>query len=239
MEKFNWDIAHVLQNRDFSLLQELVSHWSNIRANTNVQVEGAKAHNFERIGKRKQTDNKISELQEEIECMKSEMRAVKLQQKIVDKKIVNAVKQNEMFKDVVERAKLKRDSLSLEIVDLQQESEKRKEQKLSTWNAIKLACHAYKQHLDFSIHFIDAGEREEIKVSFFICDVATKGNYIAHLVNFNKQWKVELIQPKLKAEHLAEFKGIVEFSKQSEISDVTAFLCKLRHIFVKHYLDMK
>lgn len=46
MEKFNWDIAHVLQNRDFSLLQELVSHWSNIRANTNVQVEGAKAHNF-------------------------------------------------------------------------------------------------------------------------------------------------------------------------------------------------
>lgn len=48
------------------------------------------------------------------------MRAVKLQQKIVDKKIVNAVKQNEMFKDVVERAKLKRDSLSLEIVDLQQ-----------------------------------------------------------------------------------------------------------------------
>lgn len=47
---------------------------------------------------------------------------------------------------------------------------------------------------------------------------------------------VEQIQPILKIEHLNDFKGIIDFSKQSEISDVIAFLCKLRHIFVKHYL---
>lgn len=46
---------------------------------------------------------------------------------------------------------------------------------------------------------------------------------------------MEQIQPTLKTEHLSDFEGIIDFSKQSEVSDVTALLCKLRETFVKYY----
>lgn len=64
--------------------------------------------------------NKISELQQEIEYLKSEIDATKLQQKIVDKKNFNVVKQQEKLQEEVEDAKLKRDNISLEMIDLQQ-----------------------------------------------------------------------------------------------------------------------
>lgn len=43
-----------------------------------------------------------------------------MQQKIIDKKITNAIKQQEKLEEEVNNAKVKRDSLSVEIVDLRE-----------------------------------------------------------------------------------------------------------------------
>ena len=70
--------------------------------------------------KRTQSESKISELQQEIESLKTEIDATKLQQKIVDKKIANAIKQEEELEEEVNGAKLTRDNLTIEIVDLRE-----------------------------------------------------------------------------------------------------------------------
>ncbi|XP_031839014.1 uncharacterized protein LOC116429811 [Nomia melanderi] len=238
MEDINCDIAHILQNRDFNVLQNLVTHYYNFRIKLAAKVEDATAYEIECKEKRTLSLNKISELQQEIERLKSEIDATKLQQKILDKKILNASKQQEKLKEEVDNAKTKRDSLSLEMIDLNQESEKRKENKILTWNAIKRACHIYKQYLDFRIDLLDPKEYERVQISFFTHNEDFCNKYFVRLINSNNQWRVEEIQPMLKTEYFNDFKGIVDFSTQSEIIDITAFLCKLRHIFVKYYLNI-
>ncbi|XP_076665233.1 uncharacterized protein LOC143367374 [Andrena cerasifolii] len=239
MEELSCDIAHVLQNRDFSVLQKLVSYCYSIRAKIAAKVADAATYEIECSENRTLSVNKISELQQTIESLKSEIDATKLQQKIVDKKISNAIKREEELREEINNTKLKRDDLSIEMVDLQQEYERKKEQKLLTWNAIKRACHTYKQYLDTHVHVIEDKECDHIKISFFIHDNVAPDKYFVYLFKSNNQWKVEKIQPALEAEHLNDFKGIVDFYKQSEISDVTLFLCRLRHIFLKYYLNGK
>lgn len=41
MEDFNIDIAHILQNRDFSIIQKLKSYYSNIQTKIAAKVEDA------------------------------------------------------------------------------------------------------------------------------------------------------------------------------------------------------
>ncbi|OAD60105.1 hypothetical protein WN48_06571 [Eufriesea mexicana] len=237
--EFNIDITYVLQNRDFSVLQKLVSHYYNFRSKIAAKVEDTIAYEIECMGKKTQSINTISKLQNEVERLKSAIDATTLQQKIVDKKIANANKQNEQLKTEVDDAKLKRDNLSIEIVDLKEESEKRKLQKVSIWSALKRVCHTFKEYLDFRIQLIDDKEHEQIKVFFFINSTSIKDEYFVRLLNYDNQWKVEQIQPALKAEHLTDFKGIVDFSKNSEVTDITIFLCKLRDIFIKYYLSVE
>lgn len=239
MEEFNCSIEHVLQNRDFSILQKLVSYCGNFRNKITSKVENVTVYETERTEKKTQDINKISELQQEIERLKSEIDATKLQQKIADKKIGNAIIQEEELKTEVDDAKSKRDNLSLELVDLQQESEKRKEEKILAWNNLKLACQPYKEYLNLRIRLTDNKTHERIEVNFFINDAALKDKYYVYLIHSDSQWKVEQIQPILKMEHLIDFKGIIDFTKQSEVSDVTVFLCKLRQIFIKHYLNIE
>ncbi|XP_076230985.1 uncharacterized protein LOC143177090 [Calliopsis andreniformis] len=239
MEEFNCDIAQALQNRDFSVLQKLASYCCNFRGKVAAKVEEAAAYEIECIEKRTSNINKIAELQQEIENLKSEIDATKLNQKIIDKKILNAVKQQDKLKEEVEDAKLKRDNLSLEMVDLQQEYEKRKENKLKNNDALKRACLIYKQYLGIHIQLIDNTDNRQIRVSFFVNAGVKKETYFVDLCNSDSQWRVEQIQPVLKQEYLNDFKGIVDFSKNSEVLDVTVFLCKLRHIFIKYYLNTK
>lgn len=75
---------------------------------------------LECIEKIAQSGNKILELEQEVESLKSDIDATKLQQKIIDKKITNAIKQQEKLEEEVNNAKVKRDSLSVEIVDLRE-----------------------------------------------------------------------------------------------------------------------
>ncbi|KAG6797030.1 hypothetical protein HZU73_07691 [Apis mellifera caucasica] len=239
MEDFNIDIAHILQNRDFSIIQKLKSYYSNIQTKIAAKVEDATTYKIEFIEKRTQNDNKISELQQEVESLKSEIDATDLQQKIVDKKIANIIEEQKNLEEEVNKTKSRRNSLSIEIVELNEESKKRKEEKLLKWKSIKCACQTYKQYLDFRIRLINNKEQEQIKVSFFINDTNIKDEYFVLLLNHNDQWKVEEIHPTLKTEHLTDFKEIIDFSKQVEISNIIAFLCKLRHIFLQYYLNIK
>ncbi|XP_043257819.1 uncharacterized protein LOC122400425 [Colletes gigas] len=236
MEEFCCDIVHALQNRDFDVLQK---YYYNIREKIDAKVEEAIAYEIECREKRTLRVNKILELQQEFENLKSEIDMTKLQQKVVDKKILNAIKQQEKLQEEIDEQKSKRDRLVIEMIDLQQEAAKRKENKISTWDAIKRASYIYKQYLDFHIQLLDRKECVRIKVSFFVTNANTENKYFVHLCNFDGQWKVEQIQPALNSENLNDFKGIVDLVKNSEISDVTAFLCKLRHIFSKYYLNMK
>lgn len=71
------------------------------------------------IRKRSANDRKISELQREIDKVKSDTEATLLEQKITDKKISNVIKSQERLKDELEKIKIQRDTLSLEMVDLE------------------------------------------------------------------------------------------------------------------------
>lgn len=59
-------------------------------------------------------------MQHELESLESDIDAKKLQRKILDKKILNAIQRQEILQVEVEEEKLKRDSLSIEMIDLQQ-----------------------------------------------------------------------------------------------------------------------
>lgn len=48
---------------------------------------------------------------------------------------------------------------------------------------------------------------------------------------------VKEIQPTLKKEHLIDLKGTVDFTGRSQVSNVPAFLCLLRIVFLKYYMD--
>nr|XP_033331092.1 uncharacterized protein LOC117223074 [Megalopta genalis] len=239
IEDFNCDISLILQNRDFTVLESLLSYSKSIHGKIAAKVKDAIAYKIECKEKRAVSINRIIELQQQSEILKSEIDASKLQQKIVDKKISNATKQLGILIEKVDNAKSRRDGLSLEIVDLQQEHEQRNEQKVLLWNAIKRACHAYKNYLDFCIYFPDGKDYEHVQISFFTNNKNLTNEYFARLTNSNNQWKVEEIQPTLKKEHYKNFKGIVDFSTESEIVDITLFLCKLRDVFVMHYLNTK
>lgn len=236
MEELKCDVSCALQNGDFTILQTVMSQCYNLRAEIAAKIEEANAYEIECAEKKFLRARKISELQEEIEKLKAEIDAAKLEQKITDKKILNTVKQEEKLKQEVDSAISERDSLSLEIVDLQQESERRKEYKRARWSAFKRACYIYTKNLDLSIHLNkNTSEGEYVKITFF--PSISQDSYKTYLVRQNNKWRVEEIQPVLKKEYLSEFKGIVNFSKQTEIFDITAFLCCLRQIFTKYYLN--
>ncbi|XP_053995899.1 structural maintenance of chromosomes protein 4-like [Hylaeus anthracinus] len=240
MEELNWDITHVLQNTDFTVLEKLISYYSKFREEIAAKVEETIAYEIESREKRASRTSKISELQHELETLKTKIDEEKLEQKKLDKKIQNAVKLQETLQEEVEHEKLKRDSLSIEMIDLQEEAEKRRKHKIATWNAIKRACYIYKQYLDCRIQLINSNdEYEHIQISFFITDADAEDKYFVQLFNSKGHWKVKEIQPELKTEDLKDLKGIVDLHKNSEISDVTAFLCNLRHIFVKYYFNIK
>lgn len=63
-------------------------------------------------------NEKLSELQNECITVQSAIDAVILQQKIIDKKILNVTKSQKSLEDESENFKVQRDNLSLEIVDL-------------------------------------------------------------------------------------------------------------------------
>ncbi|KAL2717851.1 hypothetical protein V1478_011727 [Vespula squamosa] len=237
IEKYECDIAHVLQNGDFSILEKLSSFCCEFEKHVISKVENATAGKNE-YSQTKQTNMvKISELQKQVETLKYEIDDIMLKQKIVDKKISNMIKQKEILQKDIAEVKAYRDSLSLELVDLKQEVQDRKEKKRKDWDAIKRATNIYKHNLNFGINIEEKEDYDDVKISFFKNNEDTKDKYYVHLINKDKLWKVKEIQPTLKNEHLIDLKGTVDFTRQSQVSNITAFLCLLRIVFLKYYMD--
>ncbi|KAK2583504.1 hypothetical protein KPH14_009464 [Odynerus spinipes] len=237
IEEYQCDIADVLQNKDFSILQKLSSSCNKFEMYVASKVESATTRASEYTKRMAASTEKISELQQEVEILKSEIDNVKLQQKIVDKKIANIIKQEEKLNNEIPDAKARRDCLSLELVDLKQEIQDRREKKLKNWNAIKRATAIYKSNLNFVINVEENGDFDAVKVLFFRNYESIKDKYYVQLINKDKLWKVKEIHPKLREEHWIDLKGTVDFTNQSQISNVTAFLCLLRVVFLKYYMD--
>lgn len=160
----------------------------------------------------------MSELQQEIGTTKSDIDNIILQQKVTDKKISNAIKSQEDLKDQLENAKVQRETLSLEMVDLQLgmclvfldrklfsiallqlnllllrsdvlEIEERKRKKILQWDAIKRACNIYKVNLDIHINLQEEKDCQYVKISFFTHNEATKDKYFVQLSCSDNHWR--------------------------------------------------
>ncbi|XP_043505823.1 uncharacterized protein LOC122526467 isoform X2 [Polistes fuscatus] len=237
IEEYECDMAHVLQNRDFTILDKLSSCSCEFRKNIVSKIANAMADENEYAQTKRSDVVKVSQLKNQVETLKSEMDDVMLKQKIVDKKITNTIKQEEISEKDVAEIKAHRDNLSLELVDLKQEIQERKEKKCNEWNAIKRAINIYKSNLNFGIDIELNEDFDEVKISFFRNYESAKDKYYVNLINEDRLWKIKEIHPTIKEEHLIDLKGTVDFNRQSRISNITAFLCLLRIVFLKYYMD--
>ncbi|XP_015191710.1 PREDICTED: uncharacterized protein LOC107074625 [Polistes dominula] len=238
IEKYDCDMVHVLQNGDFTILEKLSSFCSEFRKDIIQKFANATSSENEYAQTKKSYMVKISELKSQLDTLKSKMDDVMLKQKIVDKKITNTINQEETLEKDIAEIKTNRDALSLELVDLKQEVQERREKKCNEWNALKKATNIYKSILNFGIDIEHKEDYDEVKVSFFRNYEYAKDKYYVNLINEDKLWKVKEIHPTIKKEHLIDLKGTVDFDHdQSWVSNITAFLCLLRIVFLKYYMD--
>lgn len=235
--EYQCDIIDILQNGDFSVLQKLSSFCYNFEMYVASKIKSATTCESEYAQWKTTNIDKMSKLEEQAKALQFEIDDVKLQQEIVDKKITNVIKQEEKLKNKITEIKAYRNALALELVDLKQEVQERKEKKRKNWDAIKRATSVYKSNLNFVIHVDKKENFDIVKVSFFRNNESIRDKYYVELVKEDKLWKVMEIRPMLRKEHWIDLKGTVDFTKQSEISNVVAFLCLLRMIFLKHYME--
>ncbi|XP_011688575.1 PREDICTED: uncharacterized protein LOC105450436 [Wasmannia auropunctata] len=239
--QFKCNILDVFQNDDYTVLEKLTSWYREFLLHIDTRLE--QGHLYEKDCSEKKSVNtgRMSELQQEIVTTKSDVDAAELQRKITDKKISNVIKSQEELRDELEKAKEKRETVSLHMVDLQLELEDRKQKKVSQWDAIKRACNIYKVNLDIHISLEEEADRRCIKFSFFTHDEAMKDKYFVELSHSNTDWTVEQIEPRLKKEHFEKLTALKDSSEGTKVFDfeITTFLCEVRSIFLKHYVKMK
>ncbi|XP_058794504.1 uncharacterized protein LOC131666122 [Phymastichus coffea] len=176
----------------------------------------------------------ISHLLNERKELKNSLDKIKLEQKVVEKKTINMMKEIERTKAEIESIKEMREKLSLDIVDLQQESEKSREHMKRQWDAVKKACRVFKNILDIHIDLEIIDHVENVTVTFFWAENPTDKKFYVILTHQNDCWKVKKIEPELSVENKYQLNN-VQFSKQSEVANVTSLLCELRELFLKNY----
>lgn len=227
---------YLSKNDDHTVLDKWLSSCRMFRQSIDAKIQQGLLYEKDCSRKKSVNTGKMSELQQEIGTTKSDIDNIILQQKVTDKKISNAIKSQEDLKDQLENAKVQRETLSLEMVDLQLEIEERKRKKILQWDAIKRACNIYKVNLDIHINLQEEKDCQYVKISFFTHNEATKDKYFVQLSCSDNHWRVEQIEPRLKKEHLKELSAIKDLSEHSKVSDITLFLCQVRSIFLKHYM---
>lgn len=235
-ERFECNLLDAFQNDNYTVLDKWISSCRKFQLSVNAKIEQGLLYEKDCSKKKSVNTGKMSELQQAIATIKSDVDAVVLQQKVTDKKISNAIKSQEDLKDQMENAKVQREALSLEMVDLQLEIEERKRKKILQWDAIKRACNIYKVNLDIHISLQEEKDCQYVKISFFTHNEATKDKYFVQLSCSDNHWRIEQIEPRLKKEHLKELSAIKDSPEHSKVSDITLFLCQVRSIFLKHYM---
>jgi len=238
-EGLKCNLYDVCENDDHSVLHTLLSSCRKYQLCIDDKIGQGFLYEKGCSEKKSVNTGKMSALQQEMGTTQSDADAVILQQKITDKMVSNVTKSQEDLKDELEKSKEQKEALSLEMVDLQLEIEERKRRKILHWDAIKRACNIYKVNLDIHISLQEEKDCQNMKVSFFTHNEATKDKYFVQLSRSDNQWRIEQIEPRLKKEHLEELSIVKDSSEHSKVPNITLFLCQVRSIFLKHYMKTR
>ncbi|XP_015112222.1 uncharacterized protein LOC107037910 [Diachasma alloeum] len=179
----------------------------------------------------------ISQLSNETRNLETKLDSLLLDQKVLNKKIANAIAFEESLDDDISKEKARREALTLEMVDLQQELSKQKEAKKKEWNAIKMAIAVYKEKLNIHIDVQHQDDHDTLTVTLFLNTNPNKDNYYIVLQNSHGAWRVSNIQPPLKDKYLTEMK--LNLSRDYETLDIARFICQIRSTFLKYYVSHK
>lgn len=76
----------------------------------------------------------------------------------------------------------------MDYLNMDSELDKRKQDKISKWNAIKRACSYYKGNLDIHIRVQEEKDLELITISFFMIKYPTKDKYFVQLSRNDNRW---------------------------------------------------
>ncbi|XP_033225228.1 uncharacterized protein LOC117178097 [Belonocnema kinseyi] len=231
-----YDIHDVLQNSendDSVILHKLSLACSEFRSSISVAINNFFTREKEFVEKSKSNSETISQINNQIKNTEKELDAVLLNQKVTDREISHIIKQQENHQESVKHIREQRETISLEIVDLEHELEKRKKEKKLDWDAIKRACFIYKDKLDIRIKVDTVNDVEKVTVTFFVKEYHDQ--FYVVLAREANSWKVEKIEPDLKAKHRNDLNTVIEFSNDFRVKNITSFLCRVRHIYLKHY----
>ncbi|KAJ8672596.1 hypothetical protein QAD02_003855 [Eretmocerus hayati] len=218
-------------------LKKLEQSCVNFGTKFKCSVLDSISKNSECVKHAEESAESLSALLNEKKEMKASLDEVKNRQKSVEKKTINAIKRIDKTKSEISSLKEKEEQLLLEIVDLEQETEKTKEYMKKQWGAVKIACMVYKNNLDIHIDTEQVDHDEHVTVSFFYSENPTNKKFFVVLVNEDDCWRVKKIEPELSVEHKYQLNHVVQFSKSAEVTSVPLLLCELRKLFISSYFE--
>ncbi|XP_014483973.1 PREDICTED: uncharacterized protein LOC106749236 [Dinoponera quadriceps] len=241
VEILKCDILQVLQNDDHTILQKWISSCRDFRSRVAAEIEERLLLEADDTKKRSVNAEKISELQQEINTVKSAVDSVVLEEKKVDKQISNAIKSQENLKTESGEMMAQYSALEIEIMDLQIEIDQRKKKKVLQWDAVKRACKIYKMNLDIHINLQEEEDRQYIKFSFFTYLNKDKEDiyFVKLSCKQDDDWRIEEIEPKIKKVYQSQLSSIIDFPEYSKVSDITLFLCQVRNIYLKYFIKKR
>ncbi|KAF7997936.1 hypothetical protein HCN44_009334 [Aphidius gifuensis] len=232
---FEEDIEKILLSRETeeAFFKRLCSHTSNFRSElleyTNKRLD---IHNEQKMN-HEINKNVKEQLDDDLRNLESSLEKYLLQQKVLNKQISAGKESEENLKKDIEELKIKKEEYALNMVDLERELEENKKSMKKEHNAINMANGIYKEHLNIYIDFEEIDDHDNLKITFFYDKNQDKDSYYIECSNYDSTWKIFNIKPSLKEEHLREIQ--LDFNADYDIHDMTAFLCKIRYIFLKNY----
>ncbi|XP_014209017.1 uncharacterized protein LOC106639770 [Copidosoma floridanum] len=216
-------------------LRKLKEACNNYKNRVIRLVQESKLRFSERAKQLEKSYETMAQLSGERLELKESLETIRLEQKVVEKKTMNSIREIDRIRTEMELIKEKKETLSLEIVDLQQEIDNSRDHLKKQWEAIKKACSKYKNVLDIHIDTEMVDHIEHVTVTYFWSENPTDHKFFVILQYENDCWKVKKIEPELSAEQKYQLNHVVHFSKQSEVQNVTALLSELRILFLKNY----
>ncbi|XP_046737301.1 uncharacterized protein LOC124406032 [Diprion similis] len=234
-ELLEYDIESILLSRTknvFPHQQRVIAACETFlnSVSSSIKKQCAQKHDYQK--KVAKNEAIIADVTNQIKEIQNEYANIALQQKVMEKQISNVLQKQEKVKQKIVEGRSQEEEYALEIVDLEKDAEENRMKKKMNWDAVRRACSAYKLGLQFRIEIIDSSEVcDRVRISFFKLLKDDSPQYYADLIRTADLWRVELIHPSLNLKHQERLKCVVNFEKQQEISDITAFLCLLREIF--------
>ncbi|XP_043278730.1 uncharacterized protein [Venturia canescens] len=226
-------------NEKLELLQRLTAFVEDIELKTSISLDAYLDQQKDIELKQETVNTNIAKLQKVKKDHQAELEQIILQRKVTEKKITLANNQRSKLEEDIHDAKLKKESISLEMVELTQELEEARKNRKDRWNAIKNACSFYKENLDIHLGLEELNNPDKVKLTFFRGENLERDKYYVILKKFQDNWKVEHIEPTLKKTHLEAITASMDLTKPLDIGDITKFLYRLRNTFSEYYLKQE